>query len=139
MAAAFPRWKGDLDLLGTGRGRVEVCGPSTLIDGIDGVTDIEGGLARGALFGAGDSLTAIVGMLGVTEIEGGSLFLGPLDGMGDSLTDIEGIGVTDTDGSFRFFMLAPPLGLLTEIEGVSWTAIVGMAGAGDGLERAAEA
>lgn len=141
VVPALPRAKGDFELPGTGRGRVEVGGASTLIDGTEGVTDIEGGVGvdLDPLLGDGDSLTAMVGMLGVTDIEGGPAFLEPREDPGDSLTDIVGIGVTDTEGSFRFFKLKLPLGALTEIEGVSWTLIVGMGGMEDGLERAAGA
>jgi hypothetical protein len=104
-----------------------------LIDGTEGVTDIEGGLTLNPLLGAGDSLTAMVGMLGVTEIEGALVVLGPLDGIGDSFTDIVGIGVLDAEGSFLFFRLKLPLGALTEIEGDSWMAIVGRGAAEAGL------
>ena len=86
--------------LGLGRGRVEVGGPFTLIEGTDGVTEMDGAL--------------IVGM-----------------GADGSLMDIVGIGVTEMDGGFTL----PRSAGLTEIDGVSWTEIVGMGGAGDGLER----
>jgi hypothetical protein len=41
---------------------------------------------------------------------------------------------TDGDGAFTLKRLRP--GALTELDGVSWTEIVGMGGAGVDLERA---
>jgi hypothetical protein len=63
-----------------------------------GIEGAEAGISR-PLLGAGDSLTDMLGMGGVTPIDG--VFIPrPLD-TGDSLTEILGIGgVTPTDGAF---------------------------------------
>jgi hypothetical protein len=66
---------------------------------------------------------------GVTEMEGAFTFGVGVD---EPLTEMVGIGVTDIDGAST---LLRPAGLI-EIDGASWTAIVGMGGVGDGLERA---
>jgi hypothetical protein len=75
------------------------------------------------------------GIDGVTEIDGALIFGIGADG---SLTEIVGIGVTDIEGAF--FTPEPLLAGagLTEIDGVSWTEIVGMGAetAGCGLGRA---
>lgn len=65
------RLKGDLDLLGTGRGRVEVGGVSTLIEGTEGVTEMDGVLLLPDPLGdgLGDSLTDIVGIEGALTLE----------------------------------------------------------------------
>lgn len=125
---------------------------------ISGVTEIEGRLAF-AVLGLGDSLTDMLGIGGVTPMEGTVI---PLRRAGVSLTDMLGIGgVTPIDGTLTW----PPLleagvslteilgmggvtfvdgdctlglrrkGLLRETEGVSETEIVGMGGAGDVFER----
>jgi hypothetical protein len=83
---------------------------------------------------AGESLTDITGMSGVTDIEGAVI---PLLSAGASLTDMLGTGgETPIVGTFT----AEPrrLGPLTEIDGVSEKEIVGMGGAGVVLERAGE-
>lgn len=109
--------------MGFGSGRVELAGPSTLIVGTDGVTEIEGALIFGPRDGAGDSFTAIVGTDGVTETLGTFTF-GPREGAGDSLTEIIGISVVaEIGGGFTLELLWP--GPLVEIDGVSWTAIDG--------------
>lgn len=92
-------------------------GPPTLIDGIGGVTDTEGPMLLRPREGAGDSLTEIVGILGVTEIEG--ILLDPDRFTGDSLTDMFGI-----DG------IAPIVGAVVPLfsAGVSLTDILGMGG-----------
>jgi hypothetical protein len=106
--------------LGSGRARVDAAGP-TLMEGMDGVTEIEGGCAL--FLGAAGSLMEIVGTEGVTEIDGGWTFI---PGVAGSSTLIVGI-----DGAFTFLSAE-----LTEIDGVSWTEIVGMGAVADGLERA---
>jgi hypothetical protein len=116
-------WDFELWALGTGRGRVDAVGPNfaalTLMEGTGGVTDVDGALCLLNRPGAGDSFTDIVGMSGVTFMEGavipllsagvsltdmlgigGAFTLGPLLGAGVSLTDIIGIsGVTDIEGA----------------------------------------
>jgi hypothetical protein len=128
MLLVVLRANGDLACVGFGSGRVDLGGPLTLIAGTDGVIDIEGALTFGCREGAGESLTLMVGTDGVTDMEGG-VALGPWEATGDLWIDIEGIdGVTEIEGGFT---LAPLRALLFEIDGVSWTAIVGMGGAGD--------
>ncbi len=84
-----------------------------MMEGTEGLTEIEGGLTLLPLFGARDSFTAMVGMLGVTEMDGVSLFLYPLDGIGDSLTAIVGMA------GVLFLEPLPGAGdSLTEIDGM---------------------
>lgn len=98
-------------------------GPSTLIDGTDGLTDIVGALILGPRDGADESLTDIMGISGVTEMEG-ALMSRPLFGAGDSLTEILGIGgVTPIEGVTM--LEARPVRGLTGIDDVSETEIVG--------------
>lgn len=88
--------------LGSGKGRVEPLEPCTLIDGTEGVTEMEGALFFAPRLGAGDSLTEIDGISGVTEIWG-TFADDPLFGIGDSLTEIEGTGgETPMVGTFIF-------------------------------------
>lgn len=71
VAVAPPRPNGlDEWCLGSGSGRVEPAAPLTLIEGTDGVTEIEGALIFGPRAGAGASLTEMEGISGATEIEG---------------------------------------------------------------------
>lgn len=71
----------------------------------------------------GGPLTAMDGIDGVIEIDGALIFGIGADG---SLTEIVGMGGTDTDGPF-FTPEALLTGAgLTEIDGASWTEIVGM-------------
>ena len=78
-------------------------------------------------------MTRIVGTDGVTEMEGG---LGPLRRPDEgSFTAMVGIaGVTEMDGAATLELRSDE-GLI-EIDGVSWTEIVGMGDAADGLGRA---
>lgn len=104
------------------------------MDGIEGDTAIEGTLPLGPRDGTGDSSTEIVGMSGVTLIEGAGI---PLLGAGDSLTDILGTGgVTPIEGAFTWEPLRP--GPLTDIDGVSETEIEGIGAAGVVFERDGE-
>jgi hypothetical protein len=130
-----PRPNGlDAWCFGSGNGRVEPELPLTLMEGTDGVTDIEGALILGPREGAGVSLIAMVGILGVTEIDG-ALTSRPLFGAGDSLTDMLGMGgVTPIDGTLTFEPRSL-VGPLTDIDGVSETDILGIGGAGAGLGR----
>lgn len=111
--------------------------PLTLMEGTEGVEVRGGALALRA--GIGASETDIVGISGVTEIIGTFTSLPrvaiPLAGAGDSLIEILGIGgEIPMEG---MALLEPrPDGALTEIDGVSDTEIVGMAGVDDSLERA---
>jgi hypothetical protein len=101
---------------------VEVAGPKpfgalTLIEGTEGETEIEGGLAFRPRAGAGESLTDIVGISGVTLIEGAVIPL--LNGEGVSLTDIPGI-----EGAL---LLDPRFGAvdsLTEMVGTSGVTLI---------------
>lgn len=70
--------------------------PLTLMDGTEGVTEMDGGVTR--VLGADGSLTAMVGTDGETEIDGGVTL--PLGASAGSLTAIVGI-----DGMFTL----PPL------------------------------
>ena len=129
MLLVVLRANGGLACIGFGSGRVDFVGPLTLIEGTEGETDMEGALTCDLRGGAAGSFTLIVGTEGVTDMEG-ALTLDPCDDTGDSLTDIVGMdGVTDIEGAFT--RAPPPRGPLTEIDGVSWIAIVGMGGAGD--------
>ena len=125
---------------GFGNGRVEAAGPKpvcplTFMLGTEGVTDIDGALILGPLAGVGDSLTEIIGISGVTEIEG-ALILPRLFGAEDSLTEMLGIGgVTPIDGTFT--PLPRVVAPLTVIDGVSEIEIVGMEDAETGVERVA--
>lgn len=77
----------------------------------------------------GDPLTLMEGADGVTDIDGAfTLGIGLEDG---SFTDMLG-----TVGDGAFTLKRPRPGALTEMEGVSWTEIVGTGGAGVDLERA---
>lgn len=128
--------------MGFGNGRMEAAGPKpvgplTFMEGTEGVTDIDGVLVLCPRADAGDSLTEIVGISGVIEIEG-ALTLLCLFGAGDSPTEMLGIGgVTPIDGTLT--LLPRPAALLTVIDGVSETEIVGTEGAETGLERAEDA
>jgi hypothetical protein len=74
--------------------------PLTLIEGTEGVTEMDGALIFGPRAGAGASFTEMLGMGGVTPIEGTLLLR--LLGAGDSLTDMLGIGgVTPMLGVLR--------------------------------------
>lgn len=126
------RGKGlDIWFFGLGSGRVDVGGAFTLIEGMDGAAET---VWAGFGLGADGSLTEIVGMDGVTEMEGAEME-GMAFGLGTNglLIDIVGIdGVTDIEGSVTPRLLSVEL---IEIVGVSWIEIVGTGGAGDGLER----
>jgi hypothetical protein len=74
---------------GSGSGRVEPVEPLTLIEGTDGVTEMDGALIFGPR--ATGSFTDIVGISGVTEMDG-TLGSRPLLGAGESLTEILGMG-----------------------------------------------
>lgn len=77
----------------------------------------------------------IEGIDGVTEIHGGFIFGAPEGAVG-SLTEMDGMDeVTDIEGGVTF---EPRPEGLTVMDGVSWTEIVGMAGAGAGLKRVEE-
>jgi hypothetical protein len=78
--------------LGVGNGLVEPAGPFTLIDGTEGVTDMEG---AGALFlDAGDSLIEIEGIEGVTDIDGGFT----LEPLSAELVEIVGVSEIEIVG-----------------------------------------
>lgn len=114
---------------GFGSGRTEPVLPLTLMEGTEGVTEIEGALGVAPRLGAGDSSIAMVGILGATETEGG-LTSRLLLGAGDSLNEKVGIGgVTAIDGDLELGARLLP-GRLIDVEGVSETEIVGMGGVG---------
>jgi hypothetical protein len=122
-----PRPKGlEAWFLGSGSGRVEPVVPLTLIEGTDGVTEIEGALIFGPRTGVGASLMAMIGISGVTEMEG-TFALRPLLTAGDSLMDMLGMGgVTPIEGAFTLEPRLLLLGALTDIDGVSDTEMVGI-------------
>lgn len=77
---------------GVGKGRFEAGGPFTLIDGTDGVTEMEGGCTLD--FGTDGSLMEMVGTLGVTDIDGAFIF----DLLSAGLTEIVGVSWTEMVG-----------------------------------------
>lgn len=140
-------------------------GPLTLMEGAEGVTEIEGGLNLDCRAGADGALIEMTGILGVTEIEGalnllpragagaslmemvgtlgmteivGMLVLPDLLAAGTSLTEILGIGgVTPTDGTLT---PNPRLGgPFFGTEGVSEIDMVGIRGPGAVFERREDA
>lgn len=99
-----------------------------LITGTEGLTEIEGTLLLRPWAGAAESLMEMIGTSGVTEIDG-TLTGRPLVGTEESLTDMLGSGrVTPRDGALTFEYRPPALGVLTEMDGVSETEIVGTEG-----------
>jgi hypothetical protein len=120
---------------GFGSGRTEPVLPFTLMEGIEGVTEMEGALGLAPRLGAGELSTDIVGMLGVTDIEGGWT-LRPRLGAGDSLTEIVGMpGVTPIEGTLALVPRLLP-GRLVDVEGLSENEMVGMGGVGACCDRA---
>jgi hypothetical protein len=77
---AMPR---EAECLGSGSGLVDAAGPFTLIEGTDGVTEMDG-----------VSLTEMDGMEGVTDIAGAFMF----EPLGAGLTEIEGVSWTEIVG-----------------------------------------